>query len=293
MGYRVGSNSITPKRSVAPRTSDWRSDSQKTGEMLREAHKRAVDAAKANDAGDYTGVSKSPGATAAEKPTESEEDLPVGTRRKNGTIVGGASWNPMVKQSALGLLESMVADFVRDAKLHPELERRLRKQMDEYVTGGLQISAEFLNGDVSGDQAYEQLEKMGQDAERFMAGVLDQEQMKVYDRFGKGLVDFIHKNVVANDLATLKSKLELDDTQVRSIEKIVGFRYHKIQERVDVPLPNVFFRPIRRDRDADLFESSAEQIRSLLTPEQKKTFDRMEKNANQDLAVYRRMLVPK
>ncbi|MDH3591243.1 MAG: hypothetical protein OER88_05155, partial [Planctomycetota bacterium] len=109
-----------------------------------------------------------------------EEDLPPGTRRKNGTIVGGAEWTPMVRETALGFLDTMLKEFLKEANLHPDQEQRLRAEMDTRISEAMQISASFLNGDVTGDEAYERMGIMARDGRTMLGTVLDERQMEIY-----------------------------------------------------------------------------------------------------------------
>ena len=75
--------------------------------------------------------------------------------------------------------------------------------------------------------------------------------------------------------------------------KVVEERYRRIDESLNTPIPNVFFKPLRREMDAEVYEQTAGEIRTILTPEQKAAFDKWEARAPEGPYQYRTQLIPK
>jgi hypothetical protein len=219
--------------------------------------------------------------------------LPVGARRRDGTIVGGASWSPMTRNMALGFLDPMIEEFFAEANLTADQKQRLKAEIEARIGKGMQAAADFVNGDANGDQAYEQLKTMLDEGRRLVQTVLDDEQLKTYRKFEGRVISMVHTNVVNNELATLRAKLDLDPEQATAVRAIVETRYRRVQDKFDAAIPNMFFKPIRREADAEIYAETAGEIRKFLRPEQATAFDAYEATANDALHEFRNMLVPK
>jgi len=218
---------------------------------------------------------------------------PPGTRLPDGTIVGGARWPKLTTTAALGFLDGMVARFFSEANLSPAQEEKLRGEMEQRIDEVLQVAADFVNGDTTGDQAYDALEGIAKDSREMLHGVLDEEQFGVYRRFESELVGFVHDNVVNNEMAALRKELSLDSAQEQRVREVVEERYRRVQERLHAPIPHMFFKPLRRESDGDIYQETAQQIAEYLTPEQAALFAAAEGKAATSLYDYRSLLVPK
>ncbi len=220
--------------------------------------------------------------------------LPVGTRRKNGTIVGGAEFDQNQLTTALGFLHSYAERFFRDADLTPDQETRLRAELDRRITEAMQLGADHLNEDLTGDQVYELLGNVEKDARRTLRTVLDDKQMATYQRFEGEIKRFMNTQVVNNEIATIRRRLSLDSAQAKKVRVIVEDRWGKVQEKYgSAPIPNVFFAPVRRSQDANIHNAAAAAIREILSPEQASGFDKLEADPSAVLRPYRNLLVPK
>ncbi|MHC4971952.1 MAG: hypothetical protein ACYTG3_06440 [Planctomycetota bacterium] len=220
-------------------------------------------------------------------------ELPVGNRRPDGTIVGGARWSKMTTTLALGFLDGMVEQFFRDANLTETQRQRLRAEMQKRVGEVMQTAADFVNGDLTADQAYAALDTIATDSRAMLATVLDDKQIGVYRNFEKQMTGFVHNNVVTNEMATLRKELDLDPEQEKKVRAIVEERYRRVQGRLNAPLPNMFFKPMRRERDRDIYAQTGDEIRRFLRPEQVAAFDQVESKAPTALYAYRTLLIPK
>jgi hypothetical protein len=226
-------------------------------------------------------------------PADQPEALPVGSRRPDGTLVGGARWSPMTQNMALGFLDSWVSGFFLEAELTEDQKQRLRAEMEKRIGDAMQITADFINGDVSPDQAYAFLDALAKDGRKTVGGLLDARQIDLYHKFERGVGGFVHTNVVNTELTTLRKELGLDPEQEKKIRPLVEQRYRLVQERLNAPIPNMFFRPVRRELDDDIYARTGTEIRTHLTPEQAAAFDSVEKGANNVFDEYRSLLVPK
>ncbi|MHC4133914.1 MAG: hypothetical protein ACYS0K_02895 [Planctomycetota bacterium] len=222
-----------------------------------------------------------------------DEELPAGSRRSDGTIVGGARWSKMTTTLALGFLDGMVERFFREANLTETQRQRLRAEMERRVGEVMQTAADFVNGDLTADQSYASLDTIATESRAMLATVLDEKQIAVYGRFEKDMVGFVHNNVVTNEMATLRKELDLDPAQEKKVRAIVEERYRRVQDRLNAPLPNMFFKPMRRDRDRDIYAETGEAIRAFLRPEQAAAFDDVERKAPTALYAYRSLLIPR
>jgi hypothetical protein len=226
-------------------------------------------------------------------PANDGEELPPGSRREDQSIVGGARWSDNFMRLATGFLDSMIAQFIQDANLSPAQERRLMDELHVRIGQIMTVTADFTNGDIDGDRAYEQLNILAEDGRKFVRGLLDDKQMEAYSRFEGSVKELMHKQVVHNEMATLSAELNLDSEQARLIQALVEDRYDKVQERLSVTMPNVMFKPIRREADSDIYEETGKAIREYLRPDQAAAFDRAEQKALSAPFLYRSMLVPK
>jgi hypothetical protein len=187
----------------------------------------------------------------------------------------------------------MLEEFLAEAKLTPEQERRLRDQLRDRVERAMGITADFTNGDVDGDLTYERLGALAKETDVSMASLINAEQLPIYGRFRRKLDDMFVQQVAQNEIGTLSADLDLDPAQEKKIRAIVEERYRKVRERVGQPLPNVMFKPIRREQDRAVYEETAARIRSHLRPEQMPAFERFERDAPTAPFAYRSMLVPR
>jgi hypothetical protein len=225
--------------------------------------------------------------------TPPDEELPPGSRRRDGSIVGGARWSKMTINMALGFLHGEVEKFFRDANLTEAQRQRLRDEMERRVGEVFQTTADVVNGDLSADQAYEILDAIATDGRKTVAGVLDEKQLNAYRDFEKEMVHLVHSNVVNSEMATLRSELNLDPEQEKKIRAVVEERYRRVQGRLNAPIPNMFFKPMRRERDRDIYAETGVAIRGFLRPEQAAAFDSVEAKAPTALHAFRGQLIPK
>ena len=221
-----------------------------------------------------------------------EGELPVGSRRPDGTIVGGAKWSKMTTTLALGFLSGKVSEFFAEANLTESQQRRLRAELEKRVDEVMQNAADFVNTDITADQAYDSLDGIAADSRKMLAGVLDDKQLAIYREFEKGMVGLVHKNVVNNEMTALRKGLRLDSEQEKQVRAVVEERYRRVQDRLNAPIPNMFFRPMRRERDRDIYEQTGARIGEYLRPEQAASFALAEENANDALYEYRSLLIP-
>ena len=216
-----------------------------------------------------------------------------GDRLEDGRIVGGARWNDTFVRLSTGFLDSMIDGFIREGKLSDEQERRLRETARTAARDVMQITADFTNGDIDGDTAYERLGVFAGEVRGRIRQLLDDEQMKSFERFHSGIRSIMHQQVVHNEMATLKAALDLDAEQEKRILAIVQQRYERVGEQIVMPIPNVYFKPVRREKDAPIYEETANAIRELLSPAQRGAFDAWERKAPEAPYQYRSQLAPK
>lgn len=224
---------------------------------------------------------------------EATEELPVGSRRPDGTIVGGARFKPAFERLATGFLESILENFLKEAKLSAEQERRLRERIRDESPKFTGIIADFVNADIDANTMYDRLAVLTEEGRQFVRGLVDDRQYEVYRRFEGAVKDIMHHQIVHNELTVLKSDLRLDPEQARKVEALVHERYRRVGERVTVAVPNVLLKPIRAERDEDIYTDTANRIRELLRPDQAAAFDAFEREAPEAPFDYRDMLVPK
>jgi len=216
-----------------------------------------------------------------------------GTRRADGTIVGGAKWPPATRLLAIGYLSGPVEDFFRKANLTETQKQRLRAELEQRIGDVMQLAADYANGDLDGDKLYDELGKVVTKGRSAATEVLDDRQLGIYSDFEKGIGEFNRSNIVQNEMATLRQELQLDREQERLMKPIIEERYRRVQERFSAPIPNFMFKPIRRDADKDIYEETGKAVREYLTPEQKALFDAADAKAATAIFDYRSLLVPK
>ncbi|MHC4818515.1 MAG: hypothetical protein ACYTF8_10715 [Planctomycetota bacterium] len=231
--------------------------------------------------------------TRLEPEAATDEEPPPGSRRSDGSIVGGARWSKMTINMALGFLDGKVEEFFREANLTEAQRQRLRDEMERRVGEVFQTTADVVNGDLTAEQAYEVLDAIATDGRKTVASVLDEKQVNTYRDFEKQMVHLVHSNVVTNEMATLRNELDLDPAQEKKVRAIVEQRYRRVQDRLNAPMPNMFFKPMRRESDKDIYAETGEAIRAFLRPEQAAAFDVVEGKAPTALYAYRSLLIPK
>jgi hypothetical protein len=228
----------------------------------------------------------------APAPEAAPAEVP-GTRRADGTIVGGARWQPATRLLAIGYLSGPVEDFFRRANLTDGQKQRLRSELEDRIGDVMQLAADYANGDIDGDALYDELGKVVTKGRGVAAQVLDDKQLAVYSEFESGIGAFNRTNIVQNEMATLRQELSLDREQERLIRPLVEDRYRRVQERFAAPIPNFMFKPIRRPKDQDIYDDTGKEIRSYLTSEQTALFDAADAKAATAIFDYRSLLVPK
>jgi len=187
----------------------------------------------------------------------------------------------------------MVQRFFREANLTETQRQRLRAEIETRVGQVMQNVADFVNGDLTADQSYDALNTIAIQSRAMLSTVLDQKQYAVYERFEKEMGGFVHDNVVTNEMATLRKELDLDPAQEKRVRAIVEERDRRVRDRLNAPLPNMFFKPMRRESDKDIYTETGEAIRGLLRPEQAVAFDEVEIRAPTALFAYRSLLIPR
>jgi hypothetical protein len=215
------------------------------------------------------------------------------TRREDGTIVGGASWSPQTRLLAIGYLSGAVDEFFKRANLTEHQKQRLRAELEQRVSDVMQLAADYTNGDLDGDAMYEALTGIVAKGRGAAAEVLDDRQLAIYNEFEGGIADFNRTNIVQNELTTLRKELGLDREQERLVRGVIEERYRRVQDRFQAPVPNMFFQPIRRNGDKDIYDETGSAIRSYLRPEQRPAYDAAEAKASTATFGYRTLLVPK
>jgi hypothetical protein len=225
-------------------------------------------------------------------PAEAPAEIP-GTRRADGTIVGGARWPAQTRLLALGYLAGPVEDFFARANLTEHQKERLRAELEQRISDVMQLAADYANGDVDGDATYEALGHVVTRGRNAAAEVLDDRQLDVYRQFEDSIGDFNRTNIVQNELATLRQDLGLDQEQERRVRTVIEDRYRRVQERFNAPIPNFMFKPIRRQKDGDIYGETGAAIREYLRPEQRAAFDAAEAKGAAAVFSYRSLLVPK
>jgi hypothetical protein len=228
-----------------------------------------------------------------EQPAPDETTAEPGTRLADGTIVGGARWNDGFHRLATGFLDTMLSNFIRNAELSPQQEQRVRSLILRESGKFLQVSADFTNGDIDGEDAYEQLEGLSTDLRSKVGEMLNDEQRANFGNLQRGIRSMMRDQIVHNEMATLKSTLRLDSDQEAKIAAIVAERYKRVEDKTNIPIPNVFFKPLRRASDKAIYDETADAIRAVLDAEQMVNYDEFEAQAPAAPFQYRPQLVAK
>jgi len=221
-------------------------------------------------------------------------ELGPGDRRPDGSIVGGATWSPMTKSMAVGFLDLFVEQFFEEANLTEHQRQKLRKEMETRINSVMQLAADFVNGDATGDEIYGNLEGIADEGRGKLREFLDDRQYGIYLRFESGMGDFVRNNVVSTETTALRTRLGLDSEQEKNLKRVLEDRYRRVSERLGAPIPNMFFKALRRESDADIYAETSKEIRGYLRPEQVPAFLDAEANAMVALQEeYRKMLIPR
>jgi len=194
---------------------------------------------------------------------------------------------------AVGFLDTFLAQFVAEAKLTPAQEARVRAEYQRSVREALQILADTINEDLTPDQAYERYAALTSQGLQGLRQVLDGEQYAVFERFQKGTKAFVAENVISREVATLRERLELDADQEKRVAAIVRERYETLDAALPHPIPNMFFKPLRREADRAVYEETARRMREALTAAQLPAFERLEADPMAPLRELRNQLVPR
>ena len=216
-----------------------------------------------------------------------------GTRRPDGTIVGGASWAPITRTLAIGFLEGEVSRFFADANLTEYQKQQLKTEMEQRITDLMQLAADHANGEIDGEKVYESVEALAAAARTNVAQILDANQLRKMEAFEQGMVEFNRNNIVSNEMTTLRQELKLDGEQERLIRPIVEERYRRVQERVSTPIPNFMFKPIRRRTDTDIYDETSKAMGQYLRPEQRAAYEAADRAMANAIFQFRPSLVPK
>lgn len=227
------------------------------------------------------------------RPAETEPAPLPGTRLPDGRIVGGARWNRMTLQMAVGFLGTYLDKFLRDANLTPEQEARMKAEFERTTREAMQIVADVLNGDVSGDQAYDIFGAMAGREREVIRGTLDEKQSEVFLRFEAEVKSYVSDQIINNEVAALRDELRLDPDQEGKVAAIVRERYARIGEGLAHPIPSIFFRPVRRAKDAPVYEETARRISEYLRPDQRESYQRWEGEPDKSIQGLRNQLVPR
>ena len=225
--------------------------------------------------------------------TGEESELPKGTVLPDGRIVGGAKFPEQTQNTFVGFMENFFHKFKTEAKLSPDKEEALRERMGEGVKQYMQIMADFMNGDLTADQAYEISSALTEEGRLKIGTHLDENQAGIYQRFENEVRDYVRSNIVSREVTTLRDRLRLDPGQEKKITAVMVERYEKVQGNLKMAIPSFFFTPLRRETDREIYDETGRRIREMLRPDQTEAFDKHERGANDALNAYRRYLVPK
>ncbi|MGH7162896.1 MAG: hypothetical protein ACREID_05385, partial [Planctomycetota bacterium] len=196
-------------------------------------------------------------------------------------------------QMAVGFLDTFLAEFLKEAELTEQQTRAIQALYEQNVRDALQVIADVTNGDLSPDQAYQMFEAMIGAGQTALRAHLDGTQYDVYGKLEKNVKEYIVTNVVSTEMASLRDELRLDGEQQKRVQELIRERYDRVQAKLSSSIPNIFFRPIRRESDRDIYEETARRIKELLRPEQGEAFDRYEQAAAGAYYTNRLLLVPK
>jgi hypothetical protein len=187
----------------------------------------------------------------------------------------------------------MLLEFLKEADLSTEQEKRVRAELQQRVRDVMQLTADYTNGDLDGDAFYDAAAAAGDAGNASLRSFLDEGQAGVLDRFHARLTTYVGSYIVSGEVANMRSRLRLDPDQERKITAIVKERYRRVQEGIPVPIPNVMMKPIRRSADEPIYRETGDRIRALLTPDQAALFDDVERTQTEQIYEFRSNLVPK
>jgi len=214
-----------------------------------------------------------------------------GTRLADGRILGGARWPDATVSMAVGFLDNILAAFLKEAKLSAGQETRVRAEYERSIGDAMQIIADVINDDMTPDQAYDRYAALTTQGLNSLRQILNEEQYAVFERFEKGTKDFVLNNVVAAEIASLRSRVGLDAEQAKSVAVIVRERYEAVGAKIAHPLPNMFFQPVRREADRAIYDDTSRRIRDVLSPNQVVAFEKVEADPMASLREFRKQLV--
>jgi hypothetical protein len=222
-----------------------------------------------------------------------EGELRPGARRPDGTIVGGARWGTGFVQVATSFVEEFFSNFIREAQLTPEQERRVREGVRFRIGEAMQVTAEYVNGDIDGDAAYERMAQLVGDGRSMVRELLDERQIAIYERHEESMTKWMNDQVISKEMTALRGAVGLDSEQEKRVRAVIEQRWARVSASITTAIPNVLVTPIRREQDRAIYEETAVQIRQLLRPEQQAAYEKADQAAATAVFDYRNMLVPK
>ena len=145
------------------------------------------------------------------------------------------------------VIEWLLEEFKRDQgiDLTKDQQTRLREEVRRNAPRFVQLTADFLKGDLTGDQVFERAQTQVAEVEKTVRSMLGDEQYAVFERYKDSVRGILKTQLLHGELAAHKSELDLDPEQEARIKALLDERYSRIQERVGIPLPNVLLQPIR------------------------------------------------
>jgi hypothetical protein len=191
------------------------------------------------------------------------------------------------------MLDNFFQKFLDEADLTPEQAQRLKADMDASTREAMQVMADFINGDLDADRAYESFSAMAATGREMLRRELDDRRYALYRKFEADVTDYFGAQVASTEVATLREELGLDAEQERTVAAVVRERYARIQGELGHVIPNFMFRPIRREKDAAIYDETGRRISELLRPEQQEAFRRHEQEPHRSIHSARPYLVPK
>lgn len=222
-----------------------------------------------------------------------EGELAQGARRPDGTIAGGARWGPGFVQVATSFVEEFFSAFIKEAQLTPEQERRIREGVRYRIGEAMQVTAEYVNGEIDGDTAYERMAQLVGDGRGMVRELLDERQVAIYERHEENITKWMNDQVISKEMTSLRGAVGLDPVQEKRVRGVIEQRWARVAASITTAIPNVLVTPIRREQDRAIYDETASQIRQLLRPEQQSAFDKADQAAATAVFDYRNMLVPK
>jgi hypothetical protein len=261
--------------------------------LRRDELRPPPDARAARESAPPEAATTGPAAAAPDAPAPAAAEETPGTRRPDGTIVGGASWNPVTRMLAIGFLEDQVNMFFADANLTEYQKQQLKAEMEQRITDLMQLAADHANGEIDAEKVYESVETLAATTRANVAQLLDERQLGKMEEFERGMVQFNRSNIVSNEMTTLRQELKLDPEQERLIRPIVEDRYRRVQEKISTPIPNFLFKPIRRPSDASIYDETSKAMRQYLRPDQRAAYDATDAAMATAIQGFRQSLVPK